>query len=94
MFNKYLGIYTTITSIGNSSNIILPILLTLLLPLILAVVYGFAFYPLYKKDVNNKLKKYKNEAQTPAQLLDNAKQKGGTSIPFVLLGNTIKWHNI
>ena len=81
-----LGIYTTITSIGNSSSIVLPILLTLLLPLILAVVYGFAFYPLYKKDVNNKLKKYKNEAQTPAQLLDNAKQKGGTSIPFVLLG--------
>ena len=81
-----LGIYTTITSIGNSSSIVLPILLTLLLPLILAVVYGFAFYPLYKKDVNNKLKKYKNEAQTPAQLLDTSKQKGGTSIPFVLLG--------
>lgn len=81
-----LGIYTTLINIGNSSSIILPLLLTIVLPIVLAIVYGFAFYPLYKGNVNKKLAKYKNEVQNPAQLVDTAKQKGGTSIPFVLLG--------
>ena len=81
-----LGIYTTLINIGNSSSIILPLLLTIVLPIVLAIVYGFAFYPLYKGNVNKKLAKYKNEVQNPAQLVDTAKQNGGTSIPFVLLG--------
>lgn len=81
-----LGIYISLSNILNSSNIILPMLLTIFLPIILAIVYGFSFYPLYKKDVSKKLEKYKNEVQNPVQLIDTAKQKGGTSIPFVLLG--------
>ena len=87
-----IGIYATFSSLTNMlgtpslSSAILPMLLTTLLPIIINIVYAFAFYPLYKGDVNKKLEKYKVEAQSPAQLLDIANKKGGTSIPFVLLG--------
>ena len=87
-----IGIYATFSSLTNMlgtpslSSAILPMLLTTLLPIIINIVYAFAFYPLYKGDVNKKLEKYKVETQSPAQLLDIANKKGGTSIPFVLLG--------
>lgn len=81
-----LGIYFTFNNITNPSSIILSILLITILPIILGVVYGFSFYPLYKGNVNKNLEKYKNEVQNPNQLLDTAKQKGGTSIPLVLVG--------
>ena len=70
----------------SASNLLMPALLTFILPLVINIIYGFAFYPLYKSKVNKKLEKYKNEAQSPTQLLDLARQKGGTSAPFVLLG--------
>ena len=53
--------------------------------LLLNILYGFLFYPLYKKHVENKLKKYKNEAQNPSQLIDIASHKGGTSILAVIV---------
>lgn len=53
--------------------------------LLLNILYGFLFYPLYKKHVENKLKKYKNEVQNPSQLIDIASHKGGTSILAVIV---------
>lgn len=53
--------------------------------LLLNILYGFLFYPLYKKHIENKLKKYKNEAQNPSQLIDIASHKGGTSILAVIV---------
>ena len=53
--------------------------------LLLNILYGFLFYPLYKKHVENKSKKYKNEAQNPSQLIDIASHKGGTSILAVIV---------
>ena len=76
----------TNTLSGSTSSFIVPILLTSILPIIINIIYAFAFYPLYKSNVNKKLEKYKNEAQSPAQLLDLARQKGGTSVPLVILG--------
>ena len=76
----------TNTLSSSNSSFIVPILLTAVLPIIINIVYAFAFYPLYKSNINKKLAKYKNETQNPAQLLDTAKQKGGTSIPLVLVG--------
>ena len=90
-----IGMYTissSLTSIptntlsSSNSSFIVPILLTAVLPIIINIIYAFAFYPLYKSNINKKLAKYKNETQNPAQLLDTAKQKGGTSIPLVLVG--------
>ena len=76
----------TNTISSSNSSFIVPILLTAVLPIIINIIYAFAFYPLYKSNINKKLAKYKNETQNPAQLLDTAKQKGGTSIPLVLVG--------
>lgn len=76
----------TNTLSSSNSSFIVPILLTTVLPIIINIIYAFAFYPLYKSNINKKLAKYKNETQNPAQLLDTAKQKGGTSIPLVLVG--------
>ena len=72
----------TNTLSSSNSSFKVPILLTT----VLNIIYAFAFYPLYKSNINKKLAKYKNETQNPAQLLDTAKQKGGTSIPLVLVG--------
>ena len=76
----------TNTLSGSISSFIVPILLTTVLPIIINILYAFAFYPLYKNNVNKKLEKYKSEAQSPTQLVDIARQKGGTSVPFVILG--------
>lgn len=81
-----IGMTMISSNITNPSGMILPSILTTILPIIVNIIYGFAFYPLYKNNINQKLNKYKNEVQSPAQLIDLAKQKGGTSILFVILG--------
>lgn len=59
------------------------------LPIINNIICGFVFYPLYKSSVNKKLNKYKNVTQNPNQLIDLAKNKGGTSILAALLSIVI-----
>ena len=81
-----IGMTIISTNLTKPSGMILPSILTTILPIIVNIIYGFAFYPLYKNDINQKLNKYKNEVQSPTQLIDLAKQKGGTSILFVILG--------
>ena len=81
-----IGLTMISSNITNPSGIILSSILTTILPIIVNIIYGFAFYPLYKNSINQKLNKYKNEVQSPTQLIDLAKQKGGTSILFVILG--------
>ena len=81
-----IGMAMISSNISNPSGIILTSILTTILPIIVNIIYGFAFYPLYKNTINQKLNKYKNEVQSPTQLIDLAKQKGGTSILFVILG--------
>ena len=81
-----IGMNMILTNLSNPSTMILLSIFITLLPIIINIIYGFAFYPLYKNNINQKLNKYKNEVQSPAQLIDIAKQKGGTSILFVILG--------
>ena len=90
----FLLISCLIPIIGLSLIPTLPVapLIATLIALIMQIIYGFAFYPLYKSHINGKLAKSKNEVQSPNQLLDIAKNKGGKSILFVVLGillNTI-----
>ena len=81
-----IGMNMILTNLSNPSTMILLSIFITLLPIIINIIYGFAFYPLYKNNINQKLNKYKNEVQSPTQLIDLAKQKGGTSILFVILG--------
>ena len=81
-----IGMAMISSNITNPSGIILTSILTTILPIIVNIIYGFVFYQLYKNNINQKLNKYKNEVQSPTQLIDLAKQKGGTSILFVILG--------
>ncbi len=90
----FLLISCLIPIIGLSLIPTLPVapLIATLIALIMQIIYGFAFYPLYKSHINGKLAKSKNEVQSPNQLLDIAKNKGGKSVLFVVLGillNTI-----
>lgn len=81
-----LGTNMILTNLTNPSTMILSSIFITILPIIINIIYGFAFYPLYKNNINQKLNKFKNEVQSPAQLIDLAKQKGGTSVLFVILG--------
>ena len=56
-----------------------------IIPLVNNIVCGFVFYPLYKSYINKQLAKYKNTVQSPNQLLDIAKKKGGTSVLAAIL---------
>ena len=49
------------------------------LPLINNIICGLSFYSLYKSHINKTLEENKNNVQSPNQLLDIAKAKGGTS---------------
>ncbi len=44
------------------------------------LIYGFAFYPLYRNFVKSKLNKFKTATQDNSQLVNMASQKGGTSV--------------
>lgn len=81
-----IGMNMILTNLTNPSTMILSSIFITILPIIINIIYGFAFYPLYKNNINQKLNKYKNEVQSPTQLIDLAKQKGGTSVLFVILG--------
>ena len=74
------------SNLSNPSSIMLGSILTVILPIIINILYGFAFYPLYKNTINKNLDKFKNEVQNPNQLIELANKKGGTSILFVVLG--------
>ena len=54
-------------------------------PIINNIICGFAFYPLYKSHINKNLNNYKNSVQSPNQLIDIAKKKGGTSALSAIL---------
>ena len=81
-----IGMNMILTNLTHPSTMILSSIFITILPFIINIIYGFAFYPLYKNNINQKLNKYKNEVQSPNQLIDLAKQKGGTSVLFVILG--------
>lgn len=81
-----IGMNMILTNLTNPSTMILSSIFITILPIIINIIYGFAFYPLYKNNINQKLNKYKNEVQSPTQLIDLAKQKGGTSVLLVILG--------
>ena len=70
---------------ASTSNFIFTIIFSLL-SLVVGVVYGILFYPIYNKNVNSQLTKLKSKINNPTQLIDTAKQKGGKSIVFLLLG--------
>ena len=53
-------------------------------PIINNIICGFAFYPLYKSHINKNLNN-KNSVQSPNQLIDIAKKKGGTSALSAIL---------
>ena len=77
---------TLIASSAETGNATIPFILTFALPIIINLVYGFAFYPLYNSFVNKKLQKLKDVVQSPNQLIDEARKNGGKSIGFLLLG--------
>ena len=68
------------------NDFVLAVLISLILPIILNIVYGLIFYPLYNGNVSKSLNKYKNISKSPEQTLEIAKQKGGTSALGVILG--------
>lgn len=90
IINIVLPIVIIMQLLNNLSNIesasILTIILSIL-PIFLNIIYGFVFYPLYRKHVENKLKTYKNEVQNPTQLLNISNNKGGTNsiLPILVL---------
>ena len=53
--------------------------------ILLILIYGFSFYPLYRNFVQNKLKKYKQTITDNSQLLNIALTKGNTSVVSVIL---------
>lgn len=53
--------------------------------ILLWIVYGFAFYPLYKWDIKRKLNNFKAQNYTDEQILALAKEKGGTSKIWILV---------
>lgn len=53
--------------------------------ILLILIYGFSFYPLYRNFVQNKLKKYKQTITDNSQLLNIALTKGNTSVISVIL---------
>lgn len=70
---------------ASTANFIFTFIFSML-SILFGVAYGFAFYPIYNKNVNTQLNKLKNTIKNPTQLIDTAKQKGGKSIIFLLLG--------
>ncbi len=53
--------------------------------LLLIIIYGFAFYPLYRNFVRGKLNKFKQTITDNSQLLNEASKKGNTSVIAVIL---------
>ena len=78
--------YVMEPSITSLSKLLLPSIISIVIPLLLNIGYAIAFYPLYNKYIDKQLEKIKNEVKSPEQLINIAKQKGGTSVPLVILG--------
>lgn len=53
--------------------------------IVLLLVYGFGFYPMYRNFVRGKLNKYKQTITDNSQLVQTASSKGGTSPLAVIL---------
>lgn len=75
-----------ISSAAETGNATIPFIITFVLPILINIIYGFIFYPIYNNNIKNSLNNLKNQVQSPNQLLDEAKKRGGTSIGFLLLG--------
>ena len=71
---------------GIIKSIALYGVLAIALPLIFVVIFGFAFYPLYKSSINSKLNKLKSTITDNSTIINVATQKGGTSALGVVLG--------
>ena len=59
------------------------------LPLINNIICGLSFYSLYKSHINKTLEQNKNNVQSPNQLLDIAKAKGGTSAGSAIIAGLL-----
>lgn len=78
--------YVMEPSITSFSKLLAPSIISIIVPLLINIGYAIAFYPLYNKYIDKQLEKIKNEVKSPEQLINIAKQKGGTSVPLVIVG--------
>ncbi len=80
------GIATFLLSTSKDLNSVLLICGGVaIVSLILAVIYGFVFYPVYRNYVRKQLNTYKKEIPNTNQLINFARQHGGTSMVGVIV---------
>ena len=62
---------------------------TIIIEIIVSIIYGFAFYPLYRWNFKRKINKQKMYGATNEELLTYSKQKGGVSWTLVIISLVI-----
>lgn len=70
---------------GIIDSVGLYIALCIIVPLIFMIIFGFAFYPLYKSFVDNKLKKLKSTITDNSAIVNAASSQGGTSVLGIVI---------